>query len=50
MHWFKMHVGDGDPVKFVADVGKAFQELNQAKTPEEKQKSAKAIQDLIRRG
>lgn len=48
-HWFKMHVGDGDPIKFIADVGEGFQKLNQAKSPKEKQDAARAIQDLIRR-
>lgn len=49
MHWFKMHVGDGDPVKFIGDVSKGFEVLNNAKTPEEKQNAAKVIQSLIRR-
>lgn len=47
--WFKMYVGDGDPIKFIGDVADGFAKLNVAKTPEEKTDAARAIQALIRR-
>lgn len=37
------------PEKFLKDAGDAFALLNQAKTPEEKQNAARAIQALIKR-
>lgn len=46
--FLKSVFGD-DPKKFFKDANEVFAKLSEAKTPEEKQKSAREIQDLIRR-
>lgn len=46
--FLKEALGD-NPQKFLVDAHNAFEGLKNAKTPEEKQVSAKAIADLIKR-
>jgi hypothetical protein len=45
--WLK-HVSGGDPQGYILKAAQAFDQLQSAKSPEEKTASAKAIQDLIR--
>jgi hypothetical protein len=46
--FLKEAFGD-NPQKFLLDAHETFERLKNAKTPEEKQASAKAIADLIKR-
>jgi hypothetical protein len=46
--FLKDALGD-NPQKFIVDAHETFEKLKNAKTPEEKQASARAIADLIKR-
>lgn len=48
MTWVE-HVSGNDTQGFIQKVTLAFQQLNEAKTPLEKQDAAKSIADLVRK-